>query len=187
MSSHCIHRLLCWAFVEREYFCQQNTAPLQVLSHPEGRWHVAISSAEKGKACLAIQVSLLERAQHLVFQPWTLPEHPCQHLGQGWRSFFSSLRSVIKWFLDALFLGGIINLFWEPRGNCSYLSEPQVISKQGWEYKELRGLNSLKTWWEGSFSAFFSCSKEWNCSGNSFEEQKCVLLNQISLDLSHLL
>lgn len=79
---------------------------------------------------------------------------------------------MMKWFLDALFLGGIIDLFWKAGGNCSSLSELQVISKQGWEYKELRGLYSLETWWEGSFSAFFSCSKERNCLGSSFEGQK---------------
>lgn len=99
----------------------------------------------------------------------------------------TSLKSVIKWFLDALFLGGIIDLLWKAGGNCSCLSELEVISKHSWEYKELRGLYSLETWWEGSFFAFFSCNKERNCLGNSFEEQKCILLNQISLDLSRLL
>jgi len=43
----------------------------------------------------------------------------------------TSLKSVIKWFLDALFLGGIIDLLWKAGGNCGGLSELQVISKQG--------------------------------------------------------
>ena len=49
------------AFLEREYFCQQNVAPVQVLFYPEGRWHVAIRSTKKEKSCLAIQMSLLEQ------------------------------------------------------------------------------------------------------------------------------
>lgn len=50
-----------YAFLEREYFCQQNIAPIQVLFYPEGGWPVTISSTKKEKSCLAIQMSLLEQ------------------------------------------------------------------------------------------------------------------------------
>lgn len=73
------------------------------------------------------------------------------------------------------------------RGNCSYLPEPPAISKRGREYKEQRGLYSLQTWWQESFSAFFSHCEERKYWGNSLKGQKFIQLNQISVGFSCLL
>lgn len=176
-----------WAFLEWEYFCQQNIAPIQALFYPEGRRHVSyqLNKERKTLSCnpnVFIRTSLTFGIPTLNAVRTSSPA-PLPVTGQ----FLLLILPEACCFLDALFLGGIIDLLWEAGGNCSNLSELQVISKQGWEYKELRGLYSLETWWEGNFSAFFSCSKERNCLGNSCERQKCILLNQISLDLSRLL
>lgn len=50
-----------WAFLEREYFCQQNIVPVQVRFYPEGRRHVAISSTKKEKKILSCNPNVFIR------------------------------------------------------------------------------------------------------------------------------
>lgn len=176
-----------WAFLEWEYSCQQNIAPMQALFYPGDRRHVSYQLYKERKI-LSCNPNVFIRTS-LTFGIPTLnaarTSSPAPLPVTGQFLLFNSPRSVL---CPGCFVPRWGN--WSPLGGWWELQRSVwAASDKQTGLRVQRAKRALFSWnmVGGELLCLFSCGKERNCLGNSSERQKRILLNQISLDLSRLL